>query len=156
MTTRRYALRDDQWQRSKDLLPGRVEYVGVTAKDNRLVIEAVLYRDHAGIAWRDLAARLGDLLVIHTRFSRWSKTGVWERVFQDLAADADNDYAMIDRTIARAYFSQCGRKSGEPAQEAIERSYFQLSTKIQAIVDALGNPLIPALHNKGMNRGELS
>jgi hypothetical protein len=34
--TRRYALRDDQWERIKDLLPGRKETVGVTAKDNRL------------------------------------------------------------------------------------------------------------------------
>lgn len=31
MTTRRYALRDDQWERIKDLLPGREGTVGVTA-----------------------------------------------------------------------------------------------------------------------------
>ena len=41
---RRYALRDDQWDRIKDLLPGREGHVGVTAKDNRLFVEAVLYR----------------------------------------------------------------------------------------------------------------
>jgi transposase len=51
---RRYALRDDQWDRIKDLLPGREGYVGVTAKDNRLFVEAVLYRYRAGIPWRDL------------------------------------------------------------------------------------------------------
>ncbi len=32
---RRYALRDDQWERIKDLLPGRKDHVGVAAKDNR-------------------------------------------------------------------------------------------------------------------------
>ena len=37
---RRYALRDDQWDRIKDLLPGRAGHVGVTAKDNRLFVEA--------------------------------------------------------------------------------------------------------------------
>ncbi len=37
MTTRRYALRDDQWQRIEHLLPGRVGTVGVTAKDNCLL-----------------------------------------------------------------------------------------------------------------------
>ena len=42
--TRRYALRDDQWERIKDLLPGRKETVGATAKDNRLFVEAVLDR----------------------------------------------------------------------------------------------------------------
>ena len=54
MTTRRYALRDDQWQRNEYLLPGRVGTVGVTAKDNRLFVEAVLYRYRTGISWRDL------------------------------------------------------------------------------------------------------
>ncbi|MBG1239912.1 IS5 family transposase, partial [Nostoc sp. NZL] len=101
--TRRYALRDDQWEKIKDLLPGRRGYVGVTAKDNRLFVEAVLYRYRGGIAWRDLPERFGDFRVIHTRFSRWSKTGVWEGVFQRLADDADNEYAMIDSTIVRAH-----------------------------------------------------
>ena len=36
MAKRRYALRDEQWERIKDLLPGRANTVGVTAKDNRL------------------------------------------------------------------------------------------------------------------------
>ena len=41
---RRYALRDDPWERIKGLLPGRADTVGVTAKDNRLFIEAVIDR----------------------------------------------------------------------------------------------------------------
>ena len=39
---RRHALRDDQWDRIGDLLPGREGTVGVTARDNRLFVEAVL------------------------------------------------------------------------------------------------------------------
>jgi len=42
--TRRYALRDDQRARMEALLPGRVGYAGGTARDNRLFVEAVLYR----------------------------------------------------------------------------------------------------------------
>jgi hypothetical protein len=38
---RRYALRDDQWDRIKDILPGREGHVGGTAADNRLFVEAV-------------------------------------------------------------------------------------------------------------------
>ena len=71
---RRYALRDDQWERLEGLLPGRVGHVGVTARDNRLFVEAVLYRYRAGIPWRDLPERFGDPIKIHTRFSRWAKT----------------------------------------------------------------------------------
>ena len=39
---RRYGLRDDQWDRIKDILPGREGHVGGTAPDNRLFVEAVL------------------------------------------------------------------------------------------------------------------
>ena len=108
LMTKRYALRDDQWSRIKDLLPGRQETVGVTAKDNRLFIDAVLYRYRAGIPWRDLPERFGDFRVIHTRHSRWAKTGVWRRMFEDLAKDADNEYAMIDSTIVRAHQHSAG------------------------------------------------
>ena len=108
LTMRRYALRDDQWDRIKDLLPGREGYVGVTAKDNRLFVEAVLYRYRTGIPWRDLPERFGCGIQVQTRFSRWAKAGVWERVFQHLAVDADNEYAMIDSTIVRAHQHAAG------------------------------------------------
>ena len=51
----RFGLRDDQWERIKDVLPGRVGHVGGTAADNRLFVEAVLYRFRTGIPWRDAA-----------------------------------------------------------------------------------------------------
>lgn len=109
---RRYALRDDQWERIKELLPGREGHVGVTARDNRLFVEAVLYRYRTGIAWRDLPERFGDFRVVHLRHSRWSKTGVWMRVFEALAQDADNEYVMIDSTIVRAHQHSAGAKGG--------------------------------------------
>ena len=107
---RRYALRDDQWDRVKDILPGIQGYVGVTAKDNRLFVEAVLYRYRAGIPWRDLPERFGDFRVIHLRHSRWSKTGVWQKIFEGLTTEADNEYAMIDATIVRAHQHSVGAK----------------------------------------------
>jgi transposase len=61
-------------------------------------------------------------------------------MFQHLAADADNEYAMIDSTIVRAHQHSAGaQKSGE--DQAIGRSRGGLSTKIHALVDALGNPI---------------
>ncbi|MGH2416310.1 MAG: IS5 family transposase [Microcystaceae cyanobacterium] len=137
---RRYALRDDQWERIKDLLPGREGHVGGTAKDNRLFVEAVLYRYRAGIPWRDLPERFGDFRVIHTRHTRWSKSGVWEQVFKVLAEDADNEYAMIDATIVRAHQHSAGAQKKNPSDQAIGRSKGGLSTKIHATCDALGNP----------------
>jgi transposase len=105
---RRYALRDDQWDQIKDGLPGSEGTVGANATDNRLFVEAVLYRYRAGIPWRDLPERFGDWKNIHRRFSRWAEAGVWERIFRRLAEDADNEYAMIDSTIVRAHQHSAG------------------------------------------------
>lgn len=107
---RRYALRDDQWARIEALLPGKAGDRGRTARDNRLFVEAVLYRYRAGIPWRDLPDRFGDFRVVHTRHMRWSKSGVWLRLFNHLSQDADNEYAMIDATIVRAHQHAAGAR----------------------------------------------
>jgi transposase len=115
MSTKRYGLRDDQWQRIEGLLPGRKGSEGRPAKDNRLFVEAVLYRYRAGIPWRDLPERFGDFRVVHTRLSRWAQRGIWKDIFEHLAADADNEYAMIDATIVRAHQHSAGAlKKGAP------------------------------------------
>jgi transposase len=117
MGIRRYGLRDDQWDRIEGLLPGRAGMVGRPARDNRLFVEAVLYRYRAGIPWRDLPERFGDFRAVHTRFSRWAVRGVWQAVFDHLASDADNEYAMIDSTIVRAHQHSAGaRKKGASAK----------------------------------------
>ena len=90
------------------MLPGRAGHVGVTATDNRRFVEAVLYRYRAGVPWRDLPERFGDPIKVHTRFSRWAKSGVWKTLFEMLASDADNEYAMIDSTIVRAHQHSAG------------------------------------------------
>src|SRR3954464_12072360 len=109
--TRRNGLRDDQWARMAHLLPGRVGHVGGTARDKRLFVEAVLYRHRAGIPWRDLPERFGGWKATHPRFSRWAKSGVWERVFQALSADADDEYAMLDATIVGAHQHSAGARN---------------------------------------------
>ena len=113
MGPKRYSLRDDQWERIEGMLPGRKGTVGGPVGDNRVFVEAVLYRYRAGIPWRDLPERFGDFRVVHTRFMRWARRGVWQKIFQQLAADAGNEYAMIDATIVRAHQHSAGaRKKG--------------------------------------------
>jgi transposase len=136
----RLVLRDDQWERIKHLLPGKPGDVGVTAHDNRRFVEAVLYRYRTGVPWRDLPADFGDWKNTHKRFSRWAKNGRWQDVFEHLALDADNEYAMLDSTIVRAHQHSAGAPQKDDDQ-AIGRSKGGLSTKIHALVDALGNPL---------------
>jgi transposase len=112
---RRYGLRDDQFARIENLLPGRAGHVGRNSeRGNRLFIEAVIWKFRSGAPWRDLPERFGAWNNIHRRFSRWAESGVWERVFKALADDPDNEYAMIDATIVRAHQHSAGaRKKGD-------------------------------------------
>src|SRR5215468_2912329 len=104
----RYALRDDQWDKIKDFLPGREGHVGGTAADNRLFVDAVIYRYRTGIPWRDLPERYGHWKAVHRRYRRWCESGVFMRVFEIMSRDADNEFVMLDATIVRAHQHSAG------------------------------------------------
>jgi transposase len=116
MTWRRHALREDQWEAIRDMLPGRRETVGVTAKDNRLFVDAVLHHYISGSPWRDLPEGFGDWKNVHRRHSRWAEKGVWKQVFERLSqVDPDFEYVMIDSTIVRVHQHAAGAKKKTPA-----------------------------------------
>lgn len=114
----RLILRDDQYRRIEAMLPGKVSDVGVTAKDNRLFVEAVLWIARTGSPWRDLPKTFGPWNSAYKRFSRWSDRGVWHRVFAELAADADFEEIFLDSTIVRAH----QHAAGAPKKTATRRS----------------------------------
>lgn len=108
----RYELSDTQWDRIKDLLPGKVGDPGRSGKDNRLFVNGVLWVLRSGAPWPDLPERYGKWKSVHTRFARWAKNGVWERVFKVLTADRKNDYLMLDTTLVRAHQQAATGKGG--------------------------------------------
>jgi transposase len=108
MTLRRHALRDDQWELIHDRLPGSEGWVGANAKDNRLFVDAVIYRYKTGIPWADLPERFGNYQTVKGRHCAWAKTGVWQRVFDALGIEYDDEYNMIDSTIVRAHQHSAG------------------------------------------------
>ena len=114
--------------------------MGGNAADNRLFIDAVLYRYRTGIPWRDLPARFGDWKIVHQRFSRWAKSGVFERTFQ-VAGERSRQRIHDDRRHHRARPSAQCRRAKKNGPQAIGRSRGGLTTKIHALVDALGNPV---------------
>jgi putative transposase len=99
----RRVLRDDQWDRIKDLLPGKASDRGVTARDNRLFVEAVLWMGRTGAPWRDLPPELGNWHTTYTRFARWAKTGVWQSVLEAISGDRDLEEVMLDSSAVRAH-----------------------------------------------------
>lgn len=112
MSVKRYELSQAQWERIAPLLPGKAGDPGRTAADNRLFLNGVLWVLRSGAHWCDLPERYGRWKTAHKRFSRWSKTGVWDRVFADLIKDRDNQYLMIDSTLVRAHQQAATGKGG--------------------------------------------
>ncbi|TMQ78605.1 Mobile element protein [Candidatus Accumulibacter phosphatis] len=51
------------------------------------------------------------------RFSRWAKKGIWKNLFKHLATEADNEDAMIDRTIVRAHQHSTGAPKKNTARK---------------------------------------
>ena len=133
----RFVVGDTVWEKIASLLPGKASDRGVTAKDNRLFLEAVLLRIRTGLPWRDLPSEFGNWNSVFQRFRRWVRGGVFERIFERLSDEPDFEYALVDGTIVTAHQKASGAKGGTQNQ-AIGRSRGGLTTKIVALVDALG------------------
>lgn len=109
---KRYELSDAQWRRIEALLPGKRGDPGRSGADNRLFVNGVLWVLRSGAHWHDLPERYGKWKSVHTRFARWAKAGVWERVFKVLTADRKNEYVMLDTTLIRAHQQAATGKGG--------------------------------------------
>ena len=108
----RFVVGDAVWERVAPLLPGKASDSGVTAKDNRLFLEAVLWRVRTGVPWRDLPGEFGKGNSVFQRFRRWAKAGVFERVFARLSGEPDFEYALIDGTVVPAHQKASGARGG--------------------------------------------
>ena len=133
---RRYALRDDQWDRIKDFLPGREGHVGGTAADNRSCFIPIP-------SGHSLARSAGALWGLEDRSSTLWSMGE-ERSFRA------HFQAVGERSRQRIHDDRCHHRARSPAQrrrtkkngaQAIGRSRGGLTTKIHVLVDALGNPV---------------
>lgn len=98
MATRidRTLLSDAQWQRIEPLCAGRKGDVGRTGDDNRRFIEAVLWIERTGAPWRSLPPRFGKWNTVFQRFRRWTKKGVFKRMFEELSSDPNFQEWRID------------------------------------------------------------
>jgi len=114
----RKILRDDQWHRIENLLPGKASDPGVTAKDNRLFIEAVLWIARTGSPWRDLPTFFGNWNSVFKRYRDWVKAGVFVRLFEACSDEPDMEYAMVDATIVKVHRHGQGAKGGLRARRS--------------------------------------
>ena len=71
------ALRDDQWERLKEFVPGGRKGKRGPRTDNRRFLDALLWMARSGARWRDLPERLGDYETVKRRYYRGSRWAFW-------------------------------------------------------------------------------
>ena len=104
------ALRDDQWERLKEYVPGGRKGKRGPRTDNRRFLNALLWMARSGARWRDLPEELGDYATVKRRYYRWIEMGVLDAILAALAREADLEWLMIDSTIVRAHQHAAGAR----------------------------------------------
>ncbi|WP_372510004.1 IS5 family transposase [Dietzia maris] len=170
---------DEQWERIEPLLPSNEGRQGHPFRDNRKVVEGIIYRYRAGIPWRDLPREeFGAWQTVWKRHARYARDGTWDRILHVILADADAagkiDWNVsVDATICRAHQHSTnttrpeqdtgGRvesknrpfRDCEPAGHGIGRSRGGLTTKIHSAVDGRGRPLANVITGGQRNDGAM-
>ena len=120
---RRGELTDEQWERLKPLLPPQKPKTGRPNLDHRQVINGILWILRTGAPWRDLPERYGKWSTVSSRFYRWRKAGIWERVLAQLQAEGDFqgeldwEVHFVDGSIVRAHQHAAGAKKPPQKQK---------------------------------------
>jgi len=115
---RRHELTDGEWTTLEPLLPPEKPPIGKPNLPHRVVLDGIFWRIRTGAPWRDLPERYGKWQTVYSRFRRWQRAGIWERVLAALQAAADAagrlDWALhfLDGTVIRAHPHAAGAKKG--------------------------------------------
>lgn len=136
-----YYIKQREWEQIFKILQIRKDINSINEAKLRRFIEAVYYVMRTGCQWRMLPCSYGKWRSIHKRFKEWSDKGIFANLFEELKIDPDMESIMADSTIVRAHSCSSGYIKDGAEQEALGRSKGGFSTKIHALVDALGNPL---------------
>jgi transposase len=131
----RHELTPRQWERLPPLLPPQKPHTGRPAADHRRRLNGILWIIRTGAPWRDLPERYGPWGTVASRFYRWRKAGLWQRLFEAIHQQADAAGKLhwaihyVDSTIVRAHQHAAGSPNGAEA-EALGRSQGGCSTKV--------------------------
>ena len=146
----RYELSDQRWHMIEDIVsPPQV--MGRPRRDDRQMLNGILWILCSGAKWRDLPERYGPWKIVYQRFRQWRDDGTFDRILTRLHlrlredGTVDLDTWMVDSTSIRATRSAsgAGKKGGaiEPPDHALGRSRGGLTTKIHLLCDSRGFPL---------------
>ena len=99
----RKLLTERQWRTISPLLPGKSSDPGRTGYDNRAALESILWVMRTGSPWRDLPESFGKWITVYQRFRRWTKAGVFDRIFETTKGALDLRSVQVDGTFGKVH-----------------------------------------------------
>ena len=115
-------LSDEQLERIKPCFP---RSHGIARVDDKRVISGIIFVLRNGLRWRDAPREYGPHKTLYNRFVRWSKMGVFDRIFADLASQNEApEHLMIDATHLKAHrtASSLLKKEMFPAVSGVQKA----------------------------------
>jgi transposase len=143
-----FQLTESQWERIKPSFP--LSH-GVARLDDRRVISGIVYVIRNGLPGKDAPREYGPHKTLYNRFVRWSRRGVFNRIFQQLAQRNRSDRLMIDATHWKAHRTAASWHKKELFPRCIGRPKGGLNSKLPAVCDGSGKPIARLLSEGQMS-----
>ncbi|WP_234886656.1 IS5 family transposase, partial [Sinorhizobium saheli] len=116
---------------------------GVERVDDLKVVSGIIYVIKHGLQWKDAPKEYGPHKTLYNRFIRWSRMGVFNRIFEALAGKAGTpDRLMIDATHLKAHRTAASLLKKGLFSRCIGRTKGGLNSKLHAVTDGFGRPLL--------------
>jgi transposase len=113
-------LDDRQWAAIEALLPKNQP--GARRQDDRRILSGIIHVLKVGCRWQDCPAIYGPPTTIYNRFHRWSRRGIWRRLFAALVEVTAGGLQLLDSTTAKAHRSAGGAKGGPRRRQLAARA----------------------------------
>ena len=102
---------DEQWAKIAPHLP--VNQPGPARKDDRRILSGIMHVVKIGCRWRDCPKEYGPHKTVYNRFARWSSRGVWQKIFECVAAPGGPPgQAALDSSHVKTHRCAHGGKGG--------------------------------------------
>ena len=125
---RRYELTDQEWGQVAALLPPeKTGKPGRPSKDNRIMLNGMVWIARSGAPWRDLPQRYGSWNSVYSRFRKWIDDGILDNIFRVLSPEAELYELSLDATIVQAHQHSAEAKKGASKRDRTQpgRRQFQ-------------------------------
>lgn len=112
-TRRRYEISDEEWERLEKYFPAReLGQMGRPRNDDRQMLNGIIWIVRSGAPWRDVPERYGSWNTVYSRFVQWEKTGLFQKILDELGEEADLQELSIDSSSSKAHQHSAGAKKG--------------------------------------------